>query len=221
MTLYEAISAVGSWNIGGVYTDEDSSQVQGRLINMVNASRLKIAEMYYMREGYVPQEYFQRYEVLDIWDGECQGDFVFNLASPIATFPEPKRNGLDGIFLNCKTSQPLTEIGSETQLRGYRTHTSLSTLAKYGVFVRTGLEVAGTIPGYKKPEKFLVRAVFNEPNKLPNYNIDIDPYPAPDGFLSDMKKLLLSEEGRKSIIPPDNISNSKNDMRNGAGNAAR
>lgn len=214
MTTYEAIAAIGSWNIGGVYTEEDSSQVQGRLLNMLNVARLKVMEMNYMRERYLSQEYYQKYEALDIMEGSCKGEFVFYLVSPIASVPEPKRNGMDGIFMDCDTSRPLTEIGSETLLRQYKTHTHISALVKHGVYVRTGLEIMGYALGNKKPSKLLIRAIFSDPTKLPNFNINTDPYPAPDGFLSDVKKLLLSDEGRKSVIPPDNISNSKNDMRN-------
>lgn len=214
MTTYEAIAAIGSWNIGGVYTEEDSSQVQGRLLNMLNVARLKVMEISYLRDMYVQQEYYQKYEELNIMDGSCKGEFLFYLPTSIAALPEPKRNGMDGIFMDCDTSRPFTEIGSETLLRQYKTHTHISALVKNGAYVRTGLEIMGYALGDKKPSKVLIRAVFSDPTKLPNFNIDFDPYPAPDGFLSDVKKLLLSDEGRKSVIPPDNISNSKNDMRN-------
>ena len=212
MTTTEAIATIGSWNLGGVYTEESPSQVQGRLLSILNAARLKVLEMWYRDQKYVPQEYYQRFELTNVFTGECKGDFIANLPATIATLPAPKRTGADGLFPNCDTSKPLTLIYSERELQSYKTHTSMSAYFRFGMYVITGLEIRGTMRNGQVPSKFLLRAVLSEPQKAINFNVDMDPYPAPDGFMSDVKKLLMSDEGRKFFIPSDQISNSKNDV---------
>ena len=211
MTTLDIIQEVGSWKLGGIYTDESAANTQLRLLNLVNAARLKVMMLFYQSEGFIPQEYFQRFEVTDVWTDDCPGSFVFK-APTIATLPAPKMNGLDGLFPDCNQSIQLTGILSEQQLRAYKTHTVLKSLTNGGVFVRTGNEFRGMVKSGKTPSKFLIRAVLNEPNKAPNMNLSEDPYPAPDGFISDMKKLLESDEGRKANMPSEQISNSKTDI---------
>lgn len=211
MTTLELIQEVGSWKLGGIYTDESAANTQSRILNLINSARLKVLSMYYLSEGYVPQEYFQRFEITEVWEDGCRGSFVFNCPT-IATIPAPKMNGLDGIFPDCDESIALIGIMSEQQLRSYKSHTMLKYLANKGVFVRTGNEIKGVMKGGKTPSRFLIRAVLSEPHKAPNLSLDSDPYPAPDGFVSDMKKLLDSDEGRRFMMLTDQISNSKSDI---------
>lgn len=213
MTTKDIIAAIGSWNLGGVYTDESGAMNQARVLNLANAARLEIARQTYLSERFVAQEYYQRFEITDVWaDENCKGGFIAMLPSPIATFPAPQFNGWDGLFMECDMSKPLNEIATEQQLRSYKQHTILKSLVNTGVYTRTGLEIKGVASGGKKPDKFLVRAVFSEPHKVPTLNLDEDPYPAPDGFISAMKKLLDSDQGRRIMMLTDQVSNSKNDL---------
>ena len=211
MTTLELIQEVGSWKLGGIYTDESAANTQSRLLNLINSARLKVLSMYYLAEGHVPQAYFQRFEITNVWAEDCPGSFVFNCPT-VASLPAPKMNGLDGIFPDCNQSVTLIGIASEQQLRAYKSHTMLKYLASKGVFVMTGNEFKGVMKNGKTPIKFLIRAVFSEPHMVPNFNLEYDPYPAPDGFVSDMKKVLDSDEGRRFMMLTDQISNSKLDI---------
>lgn len=211
MTTLEIIQEVGSWKLGGIYTDENASSTQGKILSLVNASRLKLLNIYYQTENVVPEIYFQRFEITDVWSDDCPGSFVFKCPT-VATLPPPKMNGLDGLFPNCDSSIILTGLTSEQQLRSYKQHTMMKYLASQGVFVRTGNEFRGVMKGGKTPSKFLIRAVFSQPHLVPNLNLEQDPYPAPDGFISDMKKLIDSDEGRRFMMITDQISNSKSDI---------
>jgi hypothetical protein len=211
MTTLEIIQEVGSWKLGGIYTDENASNTQGKILNLVNSARMKILSMYYMAEMVVPEIYFQRFEVTDVWQDDCPGSFVFRCPT-IATLPPPKMNGLDGLFPNCDQSLQLIGVTSEQQLRSYKNHTMMKYLASNGVFVRTGNEFRGIVRGGKTPSKFLIRAVLSQPHLAPNLSLEYDPYPAPDGFVSDIKKLLDSDEGRRFMMITDQISNSKTDI---------
>jgi hypothetical protein len=51
--------------------------------------------------------------------------------------------------------------------------------------------------------------------------MEYDPYPAPDGFISDMKKLIDSDEGRRFMMITDQISNSKSDIEDARTSANR
>lgn len=88
----------------------------------------------------------------------------------------------------------------------------MKSLVQQGVFVRTGNEFRGVMRGGKTPSKFLIRAVLSQPHLAPNLSLEYDPYPAPDGFVSDMKKLIDSDEGRRFMMITDQISNSKTDI---------
>ena len=220
MTTLEVIATVASWNLGGVYTEENASQVQGRILSMINSGRLKILEMFYRDQMYVPQEYYQRFEVTDIWEDGCKGAFILNLSTTIATLPMPKRTGMDGIFPNCDASRPLTAVISERELSDYRRHTSMTAYAKNGIYVVTGKQIRGSVRGAEIPSKFLIRAIVSEPEKVASFNLEQDAYPAPDGFISDLKRLLTGDEGRKMMNFSDQVSNSKNDIED-ANTAAR
>jgi len=220
MTTKDVIAAVGSWDLGGVYTEENGAMNQARVLNLVNTARLELARQNYISERFIPQEMYQSFEITDIWDDDCKGGFVTSVPV-IATFPVPQFNGFDGLFMECDTARQLTEIATEQQLRSYKQHTMLRNLVQSGVFNRTGSQIKGLVNGGKKPDKLLIRAVFSEPHKIPNFNIDEDPYPMPDGFLSAMKKLLDSDQGRRFLLVTDQVSNSKNDVEDARAGANR
>lgn len=213
MTTLEVIATVASWNLGGVYTEENASQVQGRILSIVNAGRLKILEMFYRDQIFVPQEYYQRFEVTDIWEEpSCKGVFILNLGTTIAMLPQPKRTGMDGIFPNCDTARPMRAVMSEMELSNINQHTSRRNYYPNGVYVITGAQIKGLVKKGEIPSKFLIRAIVSEPHKVPSFNLEQDPYPAPDGFISDLKRLLTGDEGRKPQNFSDQVSNSKNDI---------
>ncbi len=211
MTTAEAIAVIGSWNLGGIYTEENASQVQGRLLNLLNSSRLAILSMFYNKERFIPQEYYQKFEILDVWKDDCPGGFILKLPTTIANMPSPKKTGMDGLFANCDYSKPLNLIMSEREYRDYKTHTAMSRYVLNGVYIPTGTELRGVIKTGELPSKFLVRAVVSDPTKIPNFNIDEDQYPAPDGFMGEIKRMLAGDEGRKAFLRSDQISNSKTD----------
>jgi hypothetical protein len=97
----------------------------------------------------------------------------------------------------------------------------MKSLVSNGVFVRTGNEFRGIVRGGKTPSKFLIRAVLSQPHLAPNLSMEYDPYPAPDGFISDMKKLIDSDEGRRFMMITDQISNSKSDIEDARTSANR
>jgi hypothetical protein len=220
MTTKDIIAAIGSWNLGGVYTDENGAMNQARVLNLANSARLELARQNYLSERFVPQIMYQSFEITDVWEDDCKGGFVVSVPT-IATFPAPQFNGFDGLFQECDTAQQLTEIATEQQLRSYKQHSMLRNLVRHGVFTRTGSQIKGIVNGGKKPNKLLIRAVFSEPHKVPNFNIDEDPYPFPDGFLSAMKKLLDSDEGRRFLLMTDQVSNSKTDVEDARSSANR
>lgn len=221
MTTKDIIAAIGSWDLGGIYTEENGAMNQARVLNLANTTRLELARQSYLSERFIPQEMYQSFEITEIWDDDdCKGGFVTSVPT-IATFPAPQFNGFDGLFMECDTARQLTEIATEQQLRSYQQHSLLKSLIKEGVFTRTGSQVKGIVPGGKKPSKLLIRAVFSEPHKLPNFNIDVDPYPMPDGFLSAIKKLLDSDQGRRFLMLTDQVSNSKTDLEDARAGANR
>ena len=220
MTTKDIIAAIGSWNLGGVYTEENGAMNQARVLNLANTARLELSRQTYLAERFIPQEMYQSYEITDVWDDDCKGGFVVSIPT-IATFPAPQFNGFDGLFMECDTAKQLTEIATEQQLRSYKQHSMLRSMVQHGIFTRTGSQIRGIASGGKKPSKFLIRAVFSEPHKIPNFNIDEDPYPCPDGFLSAMKKLLESDEGRRFLLMTDQVSNSKTDVEDARAGANR
>jgi hypothetical protein len=211
MTLLEYVDLVASWKIGGIYTDESAANTQQKLINIINSASRSVLYNLYVQTKSIPQIAYQSFDVIPNWKDENCISFEAILPSAIANFPVPQINGWDALVLKCDDSMPLREVESLQKLRQYRNNAGLKPMRGKGWYFVDGVNIQGFLKAGIKASDMLGRAVMQEPNKIFNYNIEIDQYPFPDDLIGQMKRLLEQENARRWQLGSDQTSNSKVD----------
>jgi|LakMenE18May11ns_1017448.scaffolds.fasta_scaffold9706550_1 hypothetical protein len=213
MNTLQAIDTIGSWKLGGIYTDESAANTQLRLLNLLNIARQKVLFNYYMAFKNLPNVCYQDFDLDINWTDE--GCTSFNASIPtIMTFPQPKVNGIDGVFPICECAIGLSEVQSEQELRQFRNHSKMKHVRSDGWYLLNNNTMTGFLRPQVKATGLTVRAIISRPQDAPAFNIDIDDYPMPDDMFSDVKKVLESDEGRRYMSRVDHVSNSKLDLEN-------
>ncbi len=210
MNTLQAIDTIGSWKLGGIYTDESAANTQLRLLNLLNIARQKVLFNYYMAFKNLPNVCFQDFDLDVNWTDEGCTSFVASVPT-IMTFPQPRVNGIDGVFPICECALGLSEVQSEQELRSFRNHSKMKHMRSDGWYLLNGDTMTGFLKPQVKAKGITVRAIISRPQDAPAFNIDQDNYPMPDDMFSDVKKILENDEGRRFMSRQDLVSNSKQD----------
>lgn len=213
MTTPQVIDTVGSWKLGGTYEDESAANTQLRILNLVNIARQKLLRDFYIANKSIPQVCYQEFDITPSWTDENCVSFTA-VVPKVISLPFPQSNGWDAVVLQCENSMPLTEVASEQQLRAFRNHTLMSKYRTGGWYMVTGDFMQGWLKKKIKSDGITARAVLATPQDMPSFNFDKDQYPFPDDMLSDMKRLLEGDDGRRWMMANSQVSNSKSEIDN-------
>lgn len=211
MTTLQAIDTIGSYKLGGIYTEESAANTQLKLLSLLNTARSRVLRDLYISLRIIPQVCYQSFEIEPMWEDDDLCSFVA-IIPQIMTFPPPQMNGWDAVMPKSGCAFGLTEIESEQQLRAYRNHPLLKAYHTGGWYITTGNQMKGLLAPKVKTDGLTGRAVLSNPHLLPNFNVDVDEYPLPEDMFSDIKKVLESDEGRRWFrVILDQKSNSQVD----------
>ena len=189
MNTLQAIDTIGSWKLGGIYTDESAANTQLRLLNLLNIARQKVLFNYYMAFKNLPNVCFQDFDLDVNWTDEGCTSFVASVPT-IMTFPQPRVNGIDGVFPICECAIGLSEVQSEQELRSFRNHSKMKHLRSDGWYLLNGDTMTGFLKPQMKAKGITVRAILSRPQDAPAFNIDQDNYPMPDDMFSILLAIL-------------------------------
>jgi len=211
MTTLDAIDTIGSYKLGGKYTDESVANSQLRLLSLLNTARQKVLQGYYMSTKAVPQVCYQEFDLVPIWEDEKCISFACRVPV-IMNFPPPQLNGWDAVMPKCDGAMPLVEIKTRNQLRTYRNNPYMGGAPTSGYYFTNGSIMEGFLKPNVKADGLTGRGILTEPQTVPNFNMELDEYPMPEDMFSDVKKLLEGDDGRRWFrIVTDQISNSRVD----------
>lgn len=209
MTTPEIISVIGSWKLGGIYTDESSANSRNTLLSILNDSRQAVLFSQVTGGNSIPEVLYQE------WDLEY--DFVDKCSyiaqcPQVVTLPAPFMNGWDGIYLPCGLS--ITQAPSLSRLRAYKQHNIYKNIPTAGLFYFNGQYLDISLKPNIDIKGATARAILADPTKANNFSYEKDEYPMPGNYLNLVKMLLEGEWGRRWLKPTDKVSNTVVDTDN-------
>lgn len=213
-TLREITQRIISNVNGGITTDEvryDDAYIESK-IHTARASIISLSSKQPMADR-INEACVQAFNV-EIMDDDVQVD------CDVVRFPCPSVIRLDD------RHDGFIYVGHINQQKPFiRLRTNFSALSMHSIFQQEKDIVWDYIADYDgssyiniykntKLRNLLVRAIFNDPTKVPNYRIDVDQYPIDAAMENDIVEAISTDLMRKMVRVPDNISDSQDTIPN-------
>lgn len=187
MTIIQRYEIIASGAVGG-YLTVDNRLNRPYVYSLMHSARAQAMRDNFLRQKIVSpfwyQPYYPQFELPEQEDVGCYVRFKLPQQIPL----DPRRDGL-GFIGTIKHNQRWTQINERGELSLYlnRQVTKNDPM----LLIENGW---GEI--YNKPalREFMIEGIWANPEEIPTYNLEKDPYPISEDIWNDLQKLILQKD---------------------------
>lgn len=207
MTLPEIYERFSALPLGG-YITIDNRLDKGYMYSLIHSARAFVVQQRFAEQGVIQPVYFQQYKPDYIEAAQTSTSYARYSPFPAVIGVGAKRDGMGYVGSVC-LNVPFRQVNSRAEFASMQFDRIMKAGRKAYVLVGNNyIEIY-----YKnKIKEVLIEAVFMDPTKVPNYNIEKDEYPVEAGDIARMEMYILqSDMNMISRSVSDRIKNDRDD----------